>query len=395
MIVTRSFALLATISLLQPCTPRAKRIASTRRMTGEAEWKTRKKRIDPKLDGAGWPRPHGKSRPASFRTEEEETDHGPAHYALWLGEEMAGVVEAKKLTVGPQNVLTQAQRYSRGARRTSKTYPDGFRVPFLYSTNGEVFWFHDVRDPMNRSRRVAGFHTPAAFEEMLGHDFDGACARLLARPHDHPWLRPYQAAANAAVEKAISERKRSLLVAMATGTGKTFTLVNQVYRLMKAGVVRRVLFLVDRRALAAQAVRAFAAFEAEPGKKFDQIYGPPHGGVANQPALNGAKVRALPLPLPPVEEQAAIVQRVRGLLSVIDELEARVVTATKVTERLPQAILAKAFSGQLVPTEAELARAEGREFEPASALLARLTLDEAPAPRPRRGRRKTKAKAST
>jgi type I restriction enzyme R subunit len=59
---------------------------------------------------------------------------------------------------------------------------------------------------------------------------------------------------------------------MATGTGKTFTCVNQVYRLMKSGVARRVLFLVDRRALAAQAVRAFSAFEVEPGKKFDQVY---------------------------------------------------------------------------------------------------------------------------
>lgn len=241
-------------------------------MSGEAEWKTRKKRIDPKLDAAGWPRPKGKDKAPSFRTEEEETDNGPADYALWLGDEMVSVVEAKKVTVGPQNVLTQAQRYSRGARGTSHTYPDGFKCPFLYSTNGEVFWFHDVRDPMNRSRRVAGFHTPAAFEEYLGHDFDGACAKLLGAPHDHGWLRPYQAAANAAVEKAIAERKRSLLVAMATGTGKTFTLVNQIYRLMRAGVVRRVLFLVDRRALAAQAVRAFSAFEAEPGKKFDQIY---------------------------------------------------------------------------------------------------------------------------
>ncbi len=63
-----------------------------------------------------------------------------------------------------------------------------------------------------------------------------------------------------------------MLVAMATGTGKTFTMVNQVYRLMKSGVARRVLFLVDRRALAAQAVRAFASFEPEPGLKFDQIY---------------------------------------------------------------------------------------------------------------------------
>ena len=59
---------------------------------------------------------------------------------------------------------------------------------------------------------------------------------------------------------------------MATGTGKTFTLVNEVYRLMKSGVGKRVLFLVDRRALAAQAVRAFASFEAEPNRKFDRIY---------------------------------------------------------------------------------------------------------------------------
>ena len=55
-----------------------------------------------------------------------------------------------------------------------------------------------------------------------------------------------------------------MLVAMATGTGKTFTTVNQVYRLMKSGVARRILFLVDRRALAAQAVNAFASFEPEP-----------------------------------------------------------------------------------------------------------------------------------
>src|SRR5213594_1510763 len=63
-----------------------------------------------------------------------------------------------------------------------------------------------------------------------------------------------------------------MLVAMATGTGKTFTTVNQVYRLMKSGVGQRILFLVDRRALAAQAVRAFASFEPEPNRKFDKMY---------------------------------------------------------------------------------------------------------------------------
>jgi len=91
-------------------------------------------------------------------------------------------------------------------------------------------------------------------------------------PNNHPLLRPYQFEANAGVEQALADRKRQMLLAMATGTGKTFTIVNQVYRLMKAGVAKRILFLVDRRALAAQAVRAFASFEAEPGLKFDKVY---------------------------------------------------------------------------------------------------------------------------
>jgi type I restriction enzyme R subunit len=87
-----------------------------------------------------------------------------------------------------------------------------------------------------------------------------------------PGSRPYQVEANDSIKKAVADRKRLMLVAMATGTGKIFTLVNQVYRLMKSGVGQRILFLVDRRALAAQAVRAFASFEPEPGLKFDKIY---------------------------------------------------------------------------------------------------------------------------
>ena len=238
----------------------------------EREWKTRKKRIDPRLDALGWKQASpGTNALHGHRTEEEETENGPADYALWLNNELVGIVEAKKVTVGPQNFLTQAERYSRGARGTKFDF-GGYRVPFLYSTNGEVYWFHDVRHPMNRSRRVAVFHTPDAFKEFLGRDFDTDCAKLLELPHSHPKLRPYQKEANAAVDRAIAERKRNLLVAMATGTGKTFTMVSQIYRLMKAGVARRVLFLVDRRALAVQAVRAFSAFEAEPGTKFDHLY---------------------------------------------------------------------------------------------------------------------------
>ncbi len=243
-----------------------------KKLADETEWRTRKVRIDPKLDARGWGLPPKGVRPlhAPFRSEEEPTDNGPADYALWADNEVAAIVEAKRITTGPQNVLTQAERYARGLRGSKRDY-DGLGCPFLYSTNGEVVWFHDVRHPQSRSRRVADFHTPAALREMLAHDFEGACAKLPALPF-HADLRDYQRKANTDIEQAIADHKRRLLVAMATGTGKTFTLVSEIYRLMKAGVVRRVLFLVDRRALAAQAVRAFATFQAEPGLKFDQIY---------------------------------------------------------------------------------------------------------------------------
>jgi type I restriction enzyme R subunit len=242
----------------------------------ESEWQTRKRRIDTRLGATGWEIvPFDPGRPlASFQRSaltEYETDQGPADYALCVAGTLLGIVEAKKLSLGPQNALVQAERYARGATASPLNFR-GFRVPFLYATNGEVTWFHDVRHSLNRSHRVANFHTPAALQEMLGRDFDAASSWFAATPNNHPLLRPYQVEANTAIEQAIATRKRQMLVAMATGTGKTFTLVNQVYRLMKSGVARRILFLVDRRALAAQAVNAFASFEPEPGLKFDKIY---------------------------------------------------------------------------------------------------------------------------
>jgi type I restriction enzyme, R subunit len=211
----------------------------------EAERLTRKRRIEPLLDAAGWPRRKGKAS-AGFRTEEVETAHGPADYALWLGDRVVGIVEAKKLTIGPQNVLTQAGRYARGPAPNGFDL-DGVRCPFLYATNSEVIWFHDVRHALNRSRQIQAFHTQGALKELFAPDAEAALEKLGGMPHDHPRLRPDQLEATAGVGKAIAARKRNLLVAMATGTGKTLTIVNQIYRLTKAGVARRVLLLVDRR----------------------------------------------------------------------------------------------------------------------------------------------------
>ena len=240
------------------------------------ERQTRKERIDPMLGALGWRVvPHDPARPLSeydrCAVEEYPTDNGPADYALCVGGRILGIVEAKRIGSGPQEVLRQAERYSRGCTTSFLNF-SGYRVPFLYSTNGEVIWFRDVRDSRNRSRHVAGFHTPAALCELLDKDFDAACQELLGTPNEHPLIRPYQVEANAGIEQAIAEGKRRMLVAMATGTGKTFMTVSEIYRLMKSGVAKRILFLVDRRALAAQAVRAFASFEPEPGLKFDKIY---------------------------------------------------------------------------------------------------------------------------
>lgn len=240
-----------------------------------SEYLTRKRIVDQKLRAAGWKVvPYTPERPLSdfekCAIEEYPTDAGPADYALCVSGQIVGVVEAKKLTLGPQEVLVQAERYSRGVNPSPFDF-SGFHVPFLYSTNGEVIWHHDVRQTQNRSRQIPAFHTPDALDEFLARDTDEAANALLALA-PNSYLRPYQQEANAAIERAIANRKRQMLVAMATGTGKTVTLVNEIYRLMKSGMAKRILFLVDRRALAAQAVRTFASFQAEPNQKFDKIY---------------------------------------------------------------------------------------------------------------------------
>lgn len=251
------------------------------------EEQTRKRLIDKLLKEAGWfVIPYNKfsspptqelqtllirSNCSGLAVEEYPTTTGPADYILFVDNQGVVAVEGKRLRIGPQNVLEQSKRYARGFQDGSFAFQE-YHLPFIYSTNGKIIWFQDLRNPLNRSRQIAKFHTPQAIKELLSVDKELAKEWLRNNPVDQPDLRYYQKEAIEGIEKSILNRKRNMLVAMATGTGKTFTIVNLIYRLMKSGYAKRILFLVDRRALAAQAVTELSSFEAEPGLKFDKCY---------------------------------------------------------------------------------------------------------------------------
>lgn len=244
----------------------------------ESEWKTRKTRIDAKLKALNpaWdiiPFKDGLDTSAlsHHAVEEYPTANGPADYALFVKGKLLGIIEAKKVAINPQNVLEQAKRYAAGADNTIGKWGD-LKVPFLYSSNGTLIWFADVRNKGYYARELMNFHTADALEEMLARNLDHYKKWFANTPNEIELLRPYQKEAIRQTEKAIIENKRKLMLAMATGTGKTFTSVSAIYRMIKSGFARRVLFLVDRRVLAAQAAQAFSSFITPSGNKFNQEY---------------------------------------------------------------------------------------------------------------------------
>ena len=244
-----------------------------------SEWQTRKQRIDARLRAVQPPwqiiRYHDGldlSGLTCHAVEEFPTANGPADYALFVRGVFLGIIEAKKVAVNPQNVLEQAKRYSEGARNGPGNW-NGYHVPFLYATNGELIWHLDVRPDKRVSRPVSGFHTGPALAAMFALNSKPSHDWLLDTPPDIiTRLRDYQRRCILAAEQAILGGRRELLLAMATGTGKTFLTVAQIYRLLESKLARRILFLVDRKALAAQAVREFNAFTTPQGNKLVQEY---------------------------------------------------------------------------------------------------------------------------
>jgi type I restriction enzyme R subunit len=270
-----------------------------------------RKLIDAQLRAAGWEADSGGlryatgARPQKGRNlaiAEWPTLNGPADYVLFAGLAPLAVVEAKRRHTEVASTLQQAKRYSRGFANfgggespggpwpgSREDAPAGVpattnRIPFAFATNGRPFlrqlqsrsgiWFCDLRRPDNLSRPLSAWYTPAGLLDLLRRDTAQADARLAAAPVAYDFaLRPYQVEAIRAVETAIAGGSRVLLLAMATGTGKTKVAIALIYRLLRTQRFRRVLFLVDRAALGEQAANAFKDTRMENLQTFADIFG--------------------------------------------------------------------------------------------------------------------------
>lgn len=254
--------------------------------------------IDQQLRDAGWEadsqtlRYSNGTRPLKGHNRaiaEWPTQSGPADYALFCGKRLVGTVEAKRRNRNVMAVLRQAERYARDIQMQEAEIADGgpwngFRAPFAFATNGRPYlkqvevlsgiWRRDLRDPNNPAEVLAGWPSPQGLQERLTVDIRSANQALANQPFEFGFpLRHYQRQAIEAVEKGLTENRRAMLVAMATGTGKTKLAIAMLYRLISAKRFRRVCFVVDRSALGRQTKDEFTSTKVVNGKAFADIFG--------------------------------------------------------------------------------------------------------------------------
>ncbi len=213
---------------------------------------------------------------------EYSTDTGPADYVLFIGGKPVGVIEAKKETLGHTITIAEDQTSDYAAAKLRYVQHSGIPLPFLYQATGVIIRFTDQRDPKPRSREVFSFHRPETLRDWLtspASSNSGQSTRSLrARLHDLPALDPTglrdcQIDAITKLDASLKAAKPRALVQMATGSGKTFTAITSIYRLLKHARVRRVLFLVDTRNLGEQAEQEFLAFTpTDDNRKFTELY---------------------------------------------------------------------------------------------------------------------------
>ena len=217
-----------------------------------------------------------------------------ADYALFIDQKLYGFVEAKRYAQDISTDLQQAKNYAELAEEKNHAKLLGewqrYRVPFLFSTNGRPYlkqietksgiWFLDVREAENHAYALQGWYSPAGLKKLLEQNVQQTTQKLQTSSKDFLRsdaglaLRDYQIQAINAIEATIvsSPDQKRALVAMATGTGKTRTILGLCYRLIKANRFKRILFLIDRTLLGEQAEATFKDSKIEDLNSFADIY---------------------------------------------------------------------------------------------------------------------------
>lgn len=238
--------------------------------------------IDQLLAAAGWNIQDVSSvnihaaRGVAIREFPLATGHGFADYLLYVDGKAAGVIEAKKVGSTLTGVEVQSDKYTKGL-------PEGLPrwhnpLPFSFQSTGVETRFTNGFDPAPRSRNVFAFHRPELFAEWLDSESDalsdhvaedregyGQPQTFLSRLQKMPelvteGLWPAQITAINNLEASLRDNHPRSLIQMATGSGKTFTAINFIYRLIKFAGARRVLFLVDRGNLGRQTLKEFQQY---------------------------------------------------------------------------------------------------------------------------------------
>lgn len=255
--------------------------------------------IDDQLRLAGWDvdsvsmRYANGTRPEYGRAmaiAEWPTKSGPVDYALFVDGRCLGVIEAKRGAVDVPGRLGQAQRYARDITIDIDALPPRgpwmdedarYRVPFMFATNGRAYvkqlatksgiWFWNARTG-EAPRPLAEWFSPRDLEERLEQQVGDDIRAVADCELGVTGLRPYQDQAIDAVDEAIGRGQRSILLAMATGTGKTRLAIALMYQLLRQQRFRRILFLVDRNALGRQTLDAMATTDTSGFLKFSEVF---------------------------------------------------------------------------------------------------------------------------
>lgn len=237
------------------------------------EQKSRQK-IDRKLEQAGWVvQDFNKidfSAGNGIAIREYPTDSGPADYLLVVNKNPVGIIEAKREEEGHRITRVEEQTF-RYATSEIKHFEEA-DIRFLYESTGEITRFTDIGDPKPRAREVFSFHRPETLEKF--HKKRSLRYRLQDLPDlNTDGLRECQVNAIQNLDKSFEDARPKALIQMATGSGKTYTAITTIYRLLKHADVGRVLFLVDTKNLGEQAEQEFMQYTPhDDNRKFTEIY---------------------------------------------------------------------------------------------------------------------------